>query len=58
MQDEAKLFVRIPRYLKDWLDVEAERDERSLSLTVIRMLRERMEQQKQASRKNQINANA
>jgi hypothetical protein len=41
----AVVCIRVPRLLKDALDAEAARDERSISNTVVRILRQHLAQQ-------------
>jgi hypothetical protein len=44
MTEFTKMAIKLPRELKEWIDREAERDDRSLNSVVVRTLRARMQQ--------------
>jgi len=45
-KESADLFCRIDRELKQWLDAEAVREDRTLGKTVERILRQKYDEQK------------
>jgi len=45
--DRAEMVLRLPRNLKNWIEREAEREERSQNATIVRLIRDRAEREQQ-----------
>jgi len=56
MKDEARLTIRLPGHLKDWLDAIKEEEGSSINYEIIRSIRERKDREEQKKTATKLEA--